>query len=102
MKDFVSFIKKQGVVGLAVAFVLGAKIVEVVTALVNDIIQPIVGLLLGKAEGLKEASFSLAGARIMYGDFISVLIDFVIVAAVVYYGVKLLKLETLDLKDKTD
>ncbi|MEO6077896.1 MAG: MscL family protein [Candidatus Andersenbacteria bacterium] len=98
MKDFINFIREQGVVGLAVGFILGGAVSKVVTALVTDIINPILGLMLGAAGGLKTASFGIFSARIMYGDLISVLIDFIVIALVVYYGVRALKLDILDKK----
>lgn len=95
------FVREQGVVGLAVGFILGAAVAKVVSSLVSDIVNPIVGLLLGSAEGLKSLSFQLAGAKITYGNFLGVLIDFLIIAGVVYFGVKALKLDKLDKpKDK--
>lgn len=98
MKGFVRFIREQGVVGLAVGFVLGAAVAKVVTALVTDIVNPVVGLTLGRADGLKQASFKLSSATILYGDFLSVLIDFAIVASVIYFVVHGLRLDKLDRK----
>lgn len=98
MRGFLNFVREQGVVGLAVGFILGGAVSKVVTGLVTDIINPIVGLALGSAQGLKAASFQIGSAQIMYGDLISTLLDFVIVALVVYFGVKLLKLDKLDKK----
>jgi large conductance mechanosensitive channel len=98
MKGFLNFIREQGVVGLAVGFILGGAISKLVTALVTDIINPIIGIGLGAASGLKEASLYLGPARILYGDLISTFIDFTIVALVVYFGVKILKLDKLDKK----
>jgi large conductance mechanosensitive channel len=96
MSGFVEFLRKQGVVGLAVGFILGGAISKLVAALVSDIINPIIGVLLGKVSGLTQATIRLGSARIMWGDFVSVLIDFLIIAAVVYFGVKWLKLDKLD------
>jgi large conductance mechanosensitive channel len=96
MKGFVDFIREQGVVGLAVGFILGGAVSKVVTALVTDIINPILGVILGSAEGLKAASFGVGSAQIMYGDLLSVVIDFLVIALVVYYGVKGLGLDKLD------
>lgn len=96
---FLEFIQKRGVVGLAVGFILGASVAKVVTALVNDIINPVVGLALGAAGGLQSAYFWLGPAKILYGDFLSVLIDFLIVAAVVYFIVHGLGFDKLDKKD---
>ncbi len=95
---FIEFIREQGVVGLAVGFILGGAVSKVVTAVVTDIVNPILGMILGSAEGLKNASFQLGSAKILYGDMLSTLIDFIIIALVVYYGVKLLRLDKLDKK----
>jgi large conductance mechanosensitive channel len=98
MKGFIEFIREQGVVGLAVGFILGGAVSKVVTALVADIINPILGLAVGAAEGLKEASLKVGSAEILYGDLLAVVIDFLVVALVVYYGVKLIGLDKLDKK----
>lgn len=95
---FIEFIREQGVVGLAIGFILGAAVAKVVSALVSDIINPLIGILLGSTAGLKEASITVAGAKLMIGDFISVLIDFAIIAGVVYMLVKILRLDRLDRK----
>ena len=96
MKGFMDFIREQGVMGLAVGFILGGSVKSVVTSLVEDIINPILGLVLGSTTGLAESSFKIASAEVMYGHFLSVLIDFAVIAAVVYYGIKGLKLDKLD------
>lgn len=98
MKGFINFIREQGVVGLAVGFILGGAVSKVVAALVTDIINPLLSAALGAAQGLKTASFGIGSARILYGDLISVIIDFIVVALVVYYGVKMIGLEKLDKK----
>lgn len=97
-KGFLEFIRKQGVIGLAVGFILGGAVSRVVAALVADIINPLLGLILGRTGGLKTASLSLGSAQIMWGDLLSVLIDFLVIALVVYFGVKLLKLDKSDKK----
>jgi len=101
MKGFTNFIREQGVVGLAVGFILGGAVSKVVSALVTDIVNPIVGIALGAAEGLKTASIKLGSAEILYGDLISVVIDFLIVAMVVYFGVKIIGLDKLDKKKES-
>lgn len=97
-KGFSEFIRKQGVIGLAVGFLLGGAVSRLVAALVSDIINPLLGLVLGRTGGLKTASLSLGSAQIMWGDLLSVLIDFIVIALVVYFGIKLLKLDKLDKK----
>lgn len=99
MRGFIDFIRKQGVVGLAVGFILGGAVSKVVSALVTDIINPIIGIFLGKAGNLAAASITIGSVSILLGHFISVLIDFLVVALVVYYGVRALKLDKLDKKD---
>jgi large conductance mechanosensitive channel len=95
---FMDFIREQGVVGLAVGFVLGGASKDVVTSLIDNIVDPILGLFLGSTRGLEAAKFSLVGAEIMYGAFLSTLLDFIVVAAVVYYIVKGFGFEKLDKK----
>ena len=95
---FATFIREQGVVGLAVGFILGAGVAKVVTSLVNDIINPIIGGLLGQSGGLKSATFKVGSATVAWGSFVGAVIDFVIIAAVVYLGVKILHLDRLDVK----
>lgn len=98
MKGFLNFVREQGVVGLAVGFILGGAVSKVVAALVEDIINPILGIILGAAGNLSEAKLAIGKAEILYGDFIAVVIDFLVIAVVVYYGVKVLKVEKLDKK----
>ncbi len=98
MKGFANFIREQGVMGLAAGFILGGAVSKVVSALVTDIVNPIVGIALGAAEGLKTASIKLGAAEILYGDLISVFIDFLVVAMVIYFGVKIIGLDKLDKK----
>lgn len=98
MKGFIHFIREQGVVGLAVGFILGGAVSKVVSAVVTDLVNPLLGVVLGAAGNLKEYYFSVGTAKIMYGDLISVVIDFLVIAAVVYYGVKMLRLDRLDKK----
>ena len=99
MSGFIDFIRKQGVVGLAIGFVLGGAVSKAVSALVEDIINPIVGSILVSAGGLETAVLKIGNAQILWGYFISVVIDFLIIALVVYLGFKWLKLDKIDKKD---
>lgn len=98
MKDFINFVREQGVIGLAVGFILGGAVSKLVTALVSDIINPFLGLALGAVEGLKTASINIGSAKILYGDFIAVAIDFAVVSLVVYIGVKIIDINRVDKK----
>ena len=98
VQGFVEFIREQGVVGLAIGFLLGGAVSKVVSALVTDIINPLLSFGIGSAEGLKQAFIPLGDAKIMWGDFVSVIIDFLIISAVINYGFKGLGLDRLDKK----
>jgi len=96
MHGFMDFVRTQGVVGLAVGFILGGAISKVVAALVTDVINPLIGIALGTAEGLQSATLTLGPAALLLGHFVSVVIDFLVIALVVYFGVKALGLDKLD------
>lgn len=98
MRGFIEFIRDRGVVGLAVGFILGGAISKVVASLVTDIINPIIGVILGATGGLSTAYLAIGPIKIMWGNFVSVMIDFLVVAFVVYFGVKGLGLDKLDKK----
>lgn len=87
LKNFVHFVRTQGVIGLAVGFILGKAISDLVGSLVNDIINPVIGLALNRFGDLSQLAFHLGNSTISYGKFISLLINFVIVAAIVYFGI---------------
>lgn len=98
MKGFLDFIREKAVVGLAVGFILGGAIAKLVTAFINDLINPILGIILGVAGGIKLAYIQIGPTKILWGDFVASLIDFTVIAFVVYFGVKILRLERLDKK----
>jgi len=98
MKGFLEFIREQGVVGLAVGFILGGAVSKVVAALVTDIVNPVLSIFLGLAGNLREAFLTVGPIKIFWGDFVATTIDFAVIAAVVYFGVKILKLDRLDKK----
>lgn len=98
MRKFIEFIRTQGVVGLAVGFILGGAISGLVASLVNDLINPLIGLLIGNFGNLANLSLHIGAANITYGKFLTILINFIIVALVVYFGVTKLGLDRLDKK----
>lgn len=101
VRNFIQFVREQGIVGLATGFILGGAVSRVVTALVSDIIQPVVGLALGQAKDLNSWMVVIGDAQIKYGDFAAVLIDFIIIAAVVYFIFKGFRFDRLDIKKDT-
>ncbi len=98
MKGFLDFVREQGVVGLAVGFILGGAVSDLVKSLIDNIINPILGIVINQAEGLASAQFYVLGSYIRYGALISTLINFIVISAVVYFGVKKLGLDKLDKK----
>jgi len=94
---FMGFIREQGVVGLAIGFILGGAVSKTVSSLVENIINPLVGLALGKVD-LSEKMTTIGSTSIKWGAFISTIVDFIIIAAVVYFGIKALGLDKLDKK----
>lgn len=99
---FMSFIREQGVVGLAVGLAIGTAAGDTVKQLVSAFIDPIVQLIIGSQDGLKAASFTLdlAGrkAEFGWGAFVSSLITLLAVAGVIYAIVHVAKLDKLDKK----
>lgn len=102
LSGFMDFVREQGVVGLAVGLVLGTQVKTLVDQVVASFLNPLLGLLLPGQGSLAEKTFSLSlrgkTADFGYGMFITVLISFVTVAAVIYFVVKGLKLDKLDKK----
>lgn len=100
MDGFLEFIRKQGIIGLAIGFILGGAVSKVVSSLVQDVINPLLGVVLGSTKGLEMAVLTVGSAQIKWGSFVSALIDFIVIALVIYYGFKKLGLEKLDDKKK--
>jgi large conductance mechanosensitive channel len=98
MRGFVDFVREQGVVGFAVGFILGGSISKVVTSLVNDVIDPVLSIVLGSVGNISESYFLVGASKVMWGSFLKAIVDFLVIAVVVYFGVKGLKLDKLDRK----
>ncbi len=88
--EFMDFIGKAGVLGLAVGFIMGSYVGKVVSALVNDIIMPVPGALMGSEDWRKiTVQVPIAnGVNLALGDFIGVLVDFLIVSIVIFFIAK--------------
>lgn len=99
---FVEFIRTQGVVGLAIGFIIGAQAKILVDQLSASFINPILGLIVGSPEGLTgKVWFVTIGERsatFTWGAFLYSIINFMIIAAVIYFTFKWLRLDKLDKK----
>ena len=85
--EFSEFIKKHQVVGLAVAFVIGAASTKFVTAIVNDLVMPVLGVLIPGGDW-RAATLQVGPVKFLTGDFLGSLIDFLIIALVVFLVIK--------------
>lgn len=95
LKEFKAFISKGNVLDLAIGVIIGAAFSKIVSSLVNDVIMPIIGLILGNINFkelkivLKEANNDIPASTLNYGLFIQNIIDFLIIAFIIFLFVKL-------------
>jgi large conductance mechanosensitive channel len=83
-KEFRAFLLRGNVIDLAVAVVLGAAFGAVVAAFVKDLITPLIAAIFGKPD-FSAIYFTVHGSKFLIGDFINVLIAFLLVAAVIFF-----------------
>lgn len=88
VKGFRDFLLRGNVVDLAVAVVIGLAFSAIVTALVKDLITPLIAAIGGKPD-FSALNFTVNHSRFLYGDFINAVVAFLIIAAVVYFLVVL-------------
>ncbi|MFB6190107.1 MAG: MscL family protein [Candidatus Nanohaloarchaea archaeon] len=86
-QEFVEFLDEYGVIGLAVAFVMGLAVKDLVSATVDSIMMPVVEVFLPSGNW-QTAVMKVAGVELGIGQFLSALIDFVVIAFLVFAFVK--------------
>src|SRR6195952_1202104 len=86
LKDFRQFLLRGNLVDLAIAVVIGAAFGAVVTALVKDIITPLIAAIGGQPD-FSGLDFTINSSRFAYGEFLNAVISFVIIAAVAFFFV---------------
>ncbi|HVN04062.1 MAG TPA: large conductance mechanosensitive channel protein MscL [Bryobacteraceae bacterium] len=86
LKGFRQFILRGNVIDLAVAVVIGGAFGAVVTALVKDLLNPLIAAIAGKPD-FSAIKFTIHGSMFMIGDFVNALVSFVLIAAAVYFFV---------------
>ena len=86
-EEFLEFLKKYQVIGLAVAVVIGAAATKLVTSVVSDVIMPIIAVLIPQGNW-RTAVFQVGPVKFLLGDLVGAIIDFVIIALVVFLAVK--------------
>jgi large conductance mechanosensitive channel len=82
-REFISFLKNYGVVGLAIAVIIGGKLNSLVDAVVKELLMPFVGLLLPSGDW-RNLAFTVGETKFGVGPVLAAGIDFLIVAAVVF------------------
>jgi large conductance mechanosensitive channel len=82
-EEFMDFLNKYGVIGLAIAFIIGGAAGALITALVNDLLMPIIGVIIPGGDW-KTTVFYAGPIKFLLGDFASALINFIIIALVVF------------------
>lgn len=87
LQEFREFIAKGNVLDLAVAVIIGAAFGAIVTSLVDDILMPLIGIILGGI-AFSEQSIMVGNAELMYGNFIQAIINFLIIAFVIFMIVR--------------
>ena len=88
MSDFKTFISRGNVVDMAVGVIVGGAFGKIVTSLVNDILMPLIGVLLGGLN-FSELSIKVGDAIIKYGAFLQTIIDFLIISLSIFMMIKL-------------
>lgn len=88
MSDFKTFISRGNVVDMAVGVIVGGAFGKIVTSLVNDILMPLIGVLLGGLN-FSELSIKVGDAVVKYGTFLQTIIDFLIISFSIFMMIKL-------------
>ena len=89
LEGFKEFIKSQGLIGMATGLIIGTAAATLVKSLIDNVIMPPLGILLGSTDGLKGLVFNIPTNKgitsLKYGVFLNDLVNFLIIAAVVYF-----------------
>ena len=88
IKGFLAFLARGNVLDLAVAVVIGSAFGAVITALVKDLVTPLIAAIFGKPS-FGALVLTVNGSHFLYGDFLNAVISFVCIAAAIYYAVVL-------------
>lgn len=98
IKGFMEFLKEFNIVSLAIAFIMGSASTSLVNSLVKDILMPLLSSLIS-SESWKIASIYIGGVKVAYGSFLAELINFLILALIVFIiAKKILKMESIPKK----
>lgn len=94
VEEFTAFLNKYGVVGLAIAFIMGGAVGSLVSALVSDIIMPFITFFI-PGGAWEEATLALGPIVLALGHFVGAVLDFVVIAFVVFWLMKMVQRSNL-------
>ena len=98
MKEFIGFLKQYGVIGLAIAVIIGGKLNDLVKTAVDGILMPVVTAFIPNGDW-RTAVVNVGPVKFVFGPFIGAMIDFIIVAYLVFWmSKKILKEEVVTKK----
>ena len=87
LKEFKDFVMRGNILDLAVAFIIGGAFKAIIGSLVKDILMPLIGLIMGGID-FAALSFSVGDAVVTYGMFIQAIVDFIVIAFVIFLIIK--------------
>jgi large conductance mechanosensitive channel len=87
LKEFLAFLKRGNVMDLAVAVIIGVAFGAIVTSLVNDIVMPLIGVIIGGIN-FTGLVWQVGSAQVKYGNFLQAIVNFLIIAFVVFLVVR--------------
>jgi len=88
LKEFKAFVMRGNVLDLAVAVIIGGAFGKIVGSLVNDILMPLIGLVMGGVN-FAELSFTVGDAIVKWGAFVQAIIDFIVIAFVIFMIIRI-------------
>lgn len=89
LQEFKEFISKGNVIDMAVGVIIGTAFSKIVTSLVNDVVMPLIGVIIGGLD-FSSLSITVKDSEILYGSFIQNVVDFLIIAACVFSAIKII------------
>ncbi len=89
LKEFKEFISRGNVLDMAIGVIIGGAFGKIVTSVVNDLLMPLIGIVLGGLN-FSNLSFKIGSAEILYGAFIQNVVDFLIVATCIFILMKII------------
>lgn len=102
IKDFKNFIARGNVIDMAVGVIIGGAFSSIITSLVDNIIMPLIGLIIGGIN-FSTLAFTVGGAEVQYGMFIQNLVNFLIIAFVIFLIIRQIgKLNTNKRKEEAE